>query len=93
MSDPGGNVPVMPDVTDRQVLEFESKFFRHYGAKAAAIRDELGLTEFGYFQRLRAVLVNPDPALAVEFGPLIDRSGRYWDRTSDRSGVNRVLSR
>lgn len=67
------------DVTDRQILEFETKFFRHYGAKVAAIREELDLSEVQYFQRLRAIVLAPAPDLAVEFGPLINRCRRRME--------------
>lgn len=62
--------------TDRQILEFESRFYRHAGAKATAIRDELGLGQVAYWQRLRSVVLAPPAELAIEFGPLINRCQR-----------------
>jgi hypothetical protein len=65
--------------TDRQILEFESRFYLHYGAKVTAIRDELGLTDVRFFQRLRHIVLAPAPELATEFGPLINRTRRRME--------------
>lgn len=67
------------DVTDRQLLEFESRFYRHYGAKVSEIRDVFDCSDTRYFQRLREIVLAPAPELAVEFGPLINRCRRRMD--------------
>jgi hypothetical protein len=65
--------------SDRQILEFESRFYLHYGAKVTAIRDELGLGEVAYWQRVLAILDDPGADLAREFGPLLGRLRRVLD--------------
>lgn len=66
----------MHEITDRQLLEFENRFYLHYGAKLAAMREELDLSDVQFFQRLRAIVVDPPADLAVEFGPLLNRLSR-----------------
>ena len=79
MSEVGGIVGDVADPTDRLLLEFESWFFPHYGAKAAAIRAELGLTEAAYFARLREIALAREPELVDEFGPVLARVGSTLD--------------
>lgn len=63
---------------DKAILEFEKQRFLQAGAKAAAIRDELGLSEIRYYQRLNALLDDPE-AEAVE-PQLVRRLRRLRDR-------------
>jgi hypothetical protein len=64
------------DVDDRALLEFETRFYRHRGAKAAAIRDELGLSETAYWQRIVAIINHPPREVADDYGPTIARLNR-----------------
>lgn len=45
---------------DRAVLELEAQTWRFAGAKEAAVRERLGLTPTRYYQRLRALLDDPE---------------------------------
>lgn len=78
LSDLRGNVLAMSSTTptDAQLLAFEGKFFRHAGAKATAIRDELGVSEVAYWQRMVEILRAPAPELLTEHGPTIARLRR-----------------
>jgi hypothetical protein len=61
----------IPDaLTERevQILAFESKWWKHAGAKEQAIRDAFGLSSTRYYQILNGLLDNPaalaqDPVL------------------------------
>ena len=53
---------------DKQLLDFESTWWRHKGSKEAAILDELGLTGVRYYQRLNVLL--DDPA-ALAYAPMV----------------------
>jgi hypothetical protein len=79
LSDPVHSVLAMDTPTDRQILEFESRFYLHYGAKVTAIRGELGLSDVCFFKRLRQIVLSRSEELAVEFGPLINRTRRRMD--------------
>lgn len=53
---------------ERQILAFESKWWKHAGAKEQAIRDEFDLSATRYYQILNGLLDNPaalahDPVL------------------------------
>lgn len=53
---------------EQQILAFESKWWKHAGAKEQAIRDEFDLSATRYYQLLNALLDNPaalahDPVL------------------------------
>jgi hypothetical protein len=59
-----------PALTEReeQILAFESKWWKHAGAKEQAIRDAFGLSSTRYYQLLNGLLDNPaalaqDPVL------------------------------
>jgi Protein of unknown function (DUF3263) len=43
-----------------RILELEQRAFRTRGAKAAAIRDELGMTPTGYYQALNGAIDTPE---------------------------------
>lgn len=62
---------------ERGILDFERRWWRGAGAKRQAIRDELGLTETRYYERLSLLLDNP-AALAAE-PALINRLRRARD--------------
>ena len=47
---------------ERAILDLESRFWKHAGAKEAAVRDSLGLTPTRYYQRLAALLRRPEAA-------------------------------
>jgi hypothetical protein len=53
---------------ERQILAFESKWWKHAGSKEQAIRDEFDLSATRYYQLLNGLLDNPaalahDPVL------------------------------
>lgn len=55
---------------DRAILDIEAKTWRYAGAKEATVRAELGLTPVRYYQRLRALMVDPE---AVAYAPAVTR--------------------
>ena len=64
--------PISADspLTDREleILAFESKWWKHAGAKEQAIRDTFGLSSTRYYQLLNALLDNP---AALEREPVL----------------------
>jgi hypothetical protein len=62
----------MGELTDRAVLELESRFYRHAGAKAKAIAETFGCTEARYYQRLWEVVSAPSSEVALEFAAVIE---------------------
>ncbi|MCZ7435066.1 DUF3263 domain-containing protein [Micromonospora sp. WMMC241] len=50
---------------ERRILDFESQWWKHAGAKEQAIRDTFGLSATRYYQMLNALLDHP-AALAAE---------------------------
>ncbi|MFD0558028.1 DUF3263 domain-containing protein [Stackebrandtia endophytica] len=71
----------------RDVLEFEARWYRNAGAKQQAIRDELGLTETRYYQVLAKLVDHPEaaraqPALVSRLRRARERR-RAWRGTSD----------
>lgn len=46
--------------TDTAILVLESKFWRYQGAKEEAIRSELDLSPARYYQRLLALMGDPE---------------------------------
>ena len=77
-------------VSDRQILELESRYFRWPGSKDAAARAELGLSRTQLAQRLLAIVAAPAPELAVEFGPLINRLRRQLELQRSRRTARRA---
>ncbi|MDG4804383.1 DUF3263 domain-containing protein [Micromonospora sp. WMMD980] len=50
---------------ERRILDFESQWWKHAGAKEQAVRDTFGLSATRYYQLLNALLDHP-AALAAE---------------------------
>lgn len=53
---------------DKQLLDFEGRWWKYPGRKEQAIFDELGLTGVRYYQRLNALLDDPN---AAAYAPLV----------------------
>lgn len=53
---------------DRAILDFEARWWKYPGRKEQAILDELGLTGVRYYQRLNALLDEPD---ALAYAPAV----------------------
>lgn len=75
---------------DRAILDFESEWRRHAGAKEAAIRAELGLSPARYYQLLGRLI---DTAEAQEHDPMLVkrlrrlRDGRAQERVARAADV------
>jgi hypothetical protein len=56
-----GQAPEEPALTERQrqILDFERKWWKHAGAKEQAIRDTFDLSATRYYQVLNGLLDNP----------------------------------
>ncbi|MCO7222294.1 DUF3263 domain-containing protein [Klenkia sp. PcliD-1-E] len=81
---PGAELPRR----DREVLVFERQWWRHAGAKEAAIKERFGLSATRYYQVLNAVIDRPE-ALAVD--PLLVRRLRRMRATRQRQRAARTL--
>lgn len=64
----------------RAILEFERKQWRRAGAKASAIREQFGVSEVRYYQRLNHLL--GDPVAYAEYPGLVKRLQRLRRRRS-----------
>ncbi|WP_341258264.1 DUF3263 domain-containing protein [Gordonia malaquae] len=53
---------------DRRLLDFAARRFSAPGAHAAAVREELGLSVTRYWQRVGALLDDPE---AVAYSPVV----------------------
>ncbi len=75
-----------PALTERelQILAFESKWWKHAGAKEQAIRDTFGLSSTRYYQLLNGLLDNP---AALEQNPVL--VGRLRRLRSTRARTRR----
>jgi hypothetical protein len=80
-----GPIAAAPALSEReqQILAFESRWWKHAGAKEQAIRDAFALSSTRYYQLLNAILDNPaamehDPALVARLRRL--RSTRARSR-------------
>lgn len=65
----------------RAILDVESRFWRHAGVKEDHVREHLGLTPLAYYQRLNALLDQPEalayaPAVVNRLRSLRSRRGR-----------------
>jgi hypothetical protein len=56
--------------TERQVLDFERAWWKHPGAKDAAIRDRFGWSPVRHYQVLNALLDRP---AALMYDPMVVR--------------------
>ena len=77
--------PAKPaELTEReqQILAFESRWWKHAGAKEQAIRDTFGLSSTRYYQLLNALLDNP---AAMEHEPVLVGRLRRLRSTRARS--------
>ncbi|HXH34864.1 MAG TPA: DUF3263 domain-containing protein [Plantibacter sp.] len=71
---------------DLEILEFESHWTRHVGAKEAAIRDRFSLSPARYYQLLGALIDSP---LALAHDPmLIKRLQRTRDARLSARGAS-----
>lgn len=67
----------MMTVRDMMILDFERIHWKYAGAKEAAIRWQLGMSATRYYQRLNALLDNPE---ALAYNPaLVNRLRRVRD--------------
>ncbi len=75
-----------PALSERelQILAFESKWWKHAGAKEQAIRDAFGLSSTRYYQLLNGLLDNP---AALEHDPVL--VGRLRRLRSTRARTRR----
>jgi hypothetical protein len=69
---------------EQQILAFESRWWKHAGAKEQAIRDTFALSSTRYYQLLNAVLDNP---AAMEHEPVL--VGRLRRLRSTRARTRR----
>jgi hypothetical protein len=66
---------------DREVLDFEESWWTRPGAKAAGIRQRLGMSPTGYYRRLGELV---DTSEALEHAPLVVRRLRRRRRNHRR---------
>lgn len=69
---------------DRALLDLAARWYRHPGAQEQAMRDELGLTETGYWRRINDLLEEP-AALAYAPGTVKRLRRLRADRLQARS--------
>lgn len=72
---------------DRAILDFESEWRRHAGAKEEAIRAELGLSPARYYQLLGRLI---DTAEAQEHDPMLVKRLRRLRDTRAQERVARA---
>ena len=87
---PDGGDPSVPapglSEREREILEFESHWMRHVGAKEAAIRDRFALSPTRYYQLLGALIDSPS---ALAHDPmLIKRLQRTRDARLSARGAS-----
>ncbi len=82
--EPAGQTASDLSPRDARILEFERDWWRHPGAKEAAIREEFGLSAARYYQVLNTLIDSP---AAVKHDPmLVKRLHRVRDaRTRSRA--------
>jgi hypothetical protein len=71
---------------DRAVLDIERAFWRHAGAKEAAVRERLGLSPARYYQVVNRLADDPaavaaEPAVTARLRRLRTPRGRYPGNT------------
>jgi uncharacterized protein DUF3263 len=69
---------------EREILAFESRWWKHAGAKEQAVRDAFGLSSTRYYQLLNGLLDNP---AALEHDPVL--IGRLRRLRSTRARTRR----
>ncbi|WP_084470026.1 DUF3263 domain-containing protein [Jiangella gansuensis] len=78
------------DDREREILDFERRWWKYPGSKEQAIRSRLGISATRYYQVLNALIDRPE-ALALD--PLLvkrlrrQRATRQQARTGRRAGV------
>lgn len=70
MSDVAGSLALVTDLSDReqQILTFERQWWKHAGAKEAAIREQFDLSGTRYYQLLNQLI---DRSEALVFDPML----------------------
>jgi hypothetical protein len=85
---PAQRAPEQPegalDERELQILEFESRWWKHAGSKEQAIRDTFGVSSTRYYQLLNTLLDNP---AALEHDPVL--VGRLRRLRSTRARTRR----
>ncbi len=77
---------------ERQILDFESKWWKYQGSKESSIREEFAMSSTRYYQRLNQLL---DSQAALAYNPMLVkrlrrmRSSRQRSRSARRIGVER----
>lgn len=64
----------------REILDFEARIWLHHGVKEDHIRQQFGLTPTAYYQKLNALLDDPDayayaPATVARLRRIRERRG------------------
>jgi hypothetical protein len=67
---------------DKEILAIERLWWQHAGAKEQRIRDQLDMSATQYYQRLNALIDQPE---ALAFDPLLVRRLHRLRRTRQRS--------
>ena len=80
-AEPAAGVPALTE-REAQILAFESKWWKHAGAKEQAIRDVFDLSATRYYQLLNGLLDNP---AALAFEPVVVGRLRRLRSTRSRS--------
>ena len=81
---PAPSAPSALDEREQLILAFESRWWKHAGAKEQAIRDTFGLSSTRYYQLLNGLLDNP---AALEHDPVL--VGRLRRLRSTRARTRR----
>lgn len=78
---------------EREILDFESKWWKYQGSKESSIREEFSMSSTRYYQRLNQLL---DSQAALAYNPMLVkrlrrmRSSRQRSRSARRIGVERT---
>ena len=83
-AEPAPSPPTALGERELQILAFESRWWKHAGAKEQAIRDTFGLSSTRYYQLLNGLLDNP---AALEHDPVL--VGRLRRLRSTRARTRR----
>ena len=81
-AEPATAAPAGLTEREREILAFESRWWKHAGAKEQAIRDTFGVSSTRYYQLLNGLL--DDPA-AIEHDPVLVGRLRRLRSTRARS--------